>query len=59
MNRWSSGNGIIPTDAEFDAYWSSKCTDCGHRLTSAEEREGDTCFECDPRDEEGEEDDDE
>ena len=59
MNRWSSGNGMIPSDEEFDRHWAPKCEECGVKLTKDELREGEVCFECAPFDDEPEDDDDE
>jgi len=37
----NSGNSIIPTDAQYDAYYATLCEQCGIVLTSAEKEKDD------------------
>lgn len=40
MNRFSSGNSIIPTEAEHDRHYAIRCEECQTELTSHEIRKG-------------------
>lgn len=40
MNHFSSGNSIIPTDAEHDEHFSIRCETCDEQLTREEIKRG-------------------
>jgi reverse gyrase len=46
MSSYKSGNSMMPTDAQYDAYFAKRCEDCGEKLTDSECHADGVCEAC-------------
>lgn len=49
---FKSGNSIIPTDKQYDAYYAPRCERCGEKLADSECHADGKCEECLQREQE-------